>query len=231
MLGRPCSFRDGRPCAGEGVAGRLHIRAWHRPLAALDMALIDVRPPSCAASAGVHAADIPVCRLIFRLRDRAAESEVLALDRPMCVLCHFRLSLARVTGPRSLLPYHIRLWWECQRESTDFCIYFWPSEVVANATDAQQIAAANGSGRRQLRIRASLAAALAELVVRTTIHTRPHEDLRDFRHDCIAVAPQESHTAGYPISQRECPGLNTPRHHHAPTACHLPLATRHQAPP
>jgi hypothetical protein len=34
---------------------------------------------------------------------------------------------------------------------------------------------------------------------------------RDFRHDCIAVSPQKSHATGYPMSQRECPGLNAPR--------------------
>jgi hypothetical protein len=53
------------------------------------MALIDVRPPSCAAAAGIHAADVSVRRLILWLRDRPAESEVFALDCPMCVIFHF----------------------------------------------------------------------------------------------------------------------------------------------
>src|SRR5271166_5663698 len=35
---------------------------------------------------------------------------------------------------------------------------------------------------------------------------RLYECLRDLRHDCIAVAPQESHSIGYPMSQRECAG-------------------------
>lgn len=53
------------------------------------MVLIDVGPTSRAATTGIHAADIPVRRSIFRLRYRAGKSDVLALDRPMCVLCHF----------------------------------------------------------------------------------------------------------------------------------------------
>ena len=32
----------------------------------------------------------------------------------------------------------------------------------------------------------------------------------DLRHNCIAVAPQESHSTGYPMSQRECAGFNWP---------------------
>lgn len=32
---------------------------------------------------------------------------------------------------------------------------------------------------------------------------RTDELRRDFRHDCIAVAPQQPHSAGYPMSQRE----------------------------
>ena len=33
----------------------------------------------------------------------------------------------------------------------------------------------------------------------------------DLRDDGIAVAPQESHAVGYPMSQRECAGFNAPR--------------------
>jgi hypothetical protein len=40
--------------------------------------------------------------------------------------------------------------------------------------------------------------------------SRFDERRRDVRIDCIAVSPQESHAIGYPISQRECPGLNWP---------------------
>ena len=35
------------------------------------------------------------------------------------------------------------------------------------------------------------------------IHPRAHELRREERHDCIAVAPQESHSTGNPMSQRE----------------------------
>jgi len=34
---------------------------------------------------------------------------------------------------------------------------------------------------------------------------------RTLRHNCIAVAPQQSHAAGNPMSQRECAGFNAPR--------------------
>jgi hypothetical protein len=37
-----------------------------------------------------------------------------------------------------------------------------------------------------------------------------HEFRRERRHDRIAIAPQEPHAAGYPISQRECSGFNGP---------------------
>ena len=55
------------------------------------MTLIDVSPPSRAAAAGIHAADVAVSRLILGLRDRAAEGDGEAFDRPMCVIFHFRL--------------------------------------------------------------------------------------------------------------------------------------------
>ncbi len=42
------------------------------------------------------------------------------------------------------------------------------------------------------------------------VHRGFDERRGDLRHDCIAVAPQESHTAGYPMSQRECAGFNWP---------------------
>lgn len=37
---------------------------------------------------------------------------------------------------------------------------------------------------------------------------RPHELGRDLRDDCIAITAQSSHSAGNPISQRECAGFN-----------------------
>ena len=70
------------------------------------MTLIDVGPPSCPAAAGIHAADVAVSRLILWLRDRAAESEVFALERPMCVIFHFRLLWLGLLGLAQLPPHN-----------------------------------------------------------------------------------------------------------------------------
>jgi hypothetical protein len=37
-----------------------------------------------------------------------------------------------------------------------------------------------------------------------------YERRREVRIDRIAVAPQQPHAAGYPMSQRECSGFNAP---------------------
>src|SRR6516165_1647653 len=39
----------------------------------------------------------------------------------------------------------------------------------------------------------------------------PYELRRDLRDDRVAVGAQASHSAGYPMSQRECAGFNRPR--------------------
>ena len=51
----------------------------------------------------------------------------------------------------------------------------------------------------------------AHFVLVDCLAERLDELRRKKRINSIAVAPQESHSTGYPISQRECAGFNAPR--------------------